>query len=319
YIVYHHNTVDFVVFKLQEPHDVYKGKKRIRTEFVAAGGMINHSLWESIQAAGCDISLVDQLTELYSWAVDFYHLQRGDRFAVVYERQMAADQPVGVKQVAAACFTHRNRDFYLFRYRSKDGVGYYDEQGKGIKKTFLKAPLKYTCITSKFNPGRLHPVLKYKRPHLGTDFAAPEGTPIMSVGDGQVLESKYHRDLGNHIKIRHDKVYCTEYLHLARFADGIKPGIEVKQGQLIGYVGKTGLATGPHLEFRLWKNGKPVDIFKEDLPASKPLDGQEKEKFLHRTASLKSELDRIKTNTEQPIKLTYLKENYPESSTMIRP
>lgn len=308
FMVYHPSDVDFIVFRLEEPINVYSGKQEINTVLEAVGGTIDHSLWQSVQAAGCDTSLVYQLSDLYSWAVDFYRLQRGDRFAVIYEKQMAADQPVGIKQVAAACLTHGNRDFYIFRYRSENGFGYYDEHGNGIKKTFLKAPLKYTCITSKFNPGRLHPVLNYRRPHLGTDFAAPEGTPIMSVGDGQVLKSKYHKDLGNHLKIRHDKVYCTEYLHLARFADGIKPGVEVKQGQLIGYVGKTGLATGPHLEFRLWKNGKAVDIFKENLPASKEMSEQAKEEFLYKIASLKKELDNIKNSNESPIKLTYLKD-----------
>lgn len=308
FMVYHHSNIDFVVFRLKAPLNVYTGRMQISTELAAAGGTINHSLWESVQSAGCDISLVDQLSDLYSWAVDFYRLQRGDRFAVVYERQMADDHSVGVKQIAAACLTHRNRDFYIFRYHSENGTGYYDEYGNGIKKTFLKAPLKYTCISSKFNPGRLHPVLNYRRPHLGTDFAAPEGTPIMSVGDGQVLETKYHRHLGNYLKIKHNNVYCTEYLHLARFADGIKPGVEVKQGQLIGYVGKTGLATGPHLELRLWKNGKAVDILKENLPASTKLGGQEKEEFLHKTASLKKELDSIKNSGKSQIKLTYLKQ-----------
>jgi len=151
-------------------------------------------------------------------------------------------------------------------------------------------------------------VLRYKRPHLGTDFAAPEGTPIKAVGDGQVLETKYHRHLGNHLKIKHNNVYSTEYLHLARFADGIKPGVHVTQGQLIGYVGKTGLATGPHLELRLWKHGKAIDILKENLPASNHLSGGAKKEFLHKIALLKKELDNIKNNVESPIKLTYLKQ-----------
>ncbi len=307
YIIYYHNEVSFIVFRLQEPISVFKGEKETNTELVAAGGMINRSLWESIQAAGCNLSLVKRLSDLYSWAVDFHHLQRGDRFAVVYERRVTGDRPVGINQVSAACFTHRNRDFYVFQYRSEKGTGYYDENGNGIRRTFLKAPLKYTCITSKFSPGRLHPVLNYSRPHLGTDFAAPEGTPVMSVGDGQVLESRYHKELGNHIKIRHDGVYCTQYLHLSRFAQGIKPGVHLKQGQIIGYVGKTGIATGPHLEFRLWKNGKAVDIFKENLPASQSLEGKDKKRFLHEIASLKQDLDELKNNNETPVKLTYLK------------
>jgi murein DD-endopeptidase MepM/ murein hydrolase activator NlpD len=308
FMVYHHSRSDFVVFRLKPPFDVFTGKNQISTELAAAGGVITHSLWESVQSAGCDVSLVYELSDLYSRAVDFHRLQRGDRFAVVYERKLAADESLGVKQVAAACLTHKNRDFYIFRYGTENEACYYDEHGNGIKKTFLKAPLKNTAITSKFSPQRLHPVLKYRRPHLGTDFAAPEGTPIMAVGDGHVLESKYHKDLGNHMKIRHNNVYCTEYLHLARFARGIKPGAEVKQGQLIGYVGKTGLATGPHLELRLWKNGKAVDILKENLPASRTLTGRTKEDFLKKIASLKKELDVIKNSTESRIKLTYLKQ-----------
>jgi murein DD-endopeptidase MepM/ murein hydrolase activator NlpD len=314
FMVYHPDSITFVVFRLESPLRVYMGKKPISTELAAAGGVINHSLWESVQIAGCDTSLVSQLSDLYSWAVDFHRLQKGDRFAVVYERDVAEGQLVGVKRIAAACLTHRNRDFYIFRYDSENGIGYYDEHGNGIKKAFLKAPLKYTCITSKFSPKRLHPVLNYTRPHLGTDFAAPQGTPIMAVGDGEVLEAKYHRHLGNHLKIRHNEVYATEYLHLARFADGVKPGARVTQGQLIGYVGKTGLATGPHLELRLWKNGKAVDILKEKLPASQKLSGQAKENFLYQTASLKKELDKIKNSSESTLRLTYLKEKDKDST-----
>lgn len=307
FMIYEKNPVDFVVFKLQDPLDVYEGRKDVSTDMVAASWVVQHSLWESLRAAGCDFSLIDHLSDVYSWSVNFQHLQTGDRFTVFYERCIAAGKPVCVEGISAARLTHRGRDFYAFRFRSSSGEGYYDEQGRSLRKAFLKAPLKYTRITSGFNPGRLHPVLNYSRPHLGTDFAAPEGTPVMSVADGRVQESRYHREMGNHMTIRHNGVYSTQYLHLSRFAKGITPGAEIRQGQVIGYVGSTGLATGPHLELRLWKNGTAVDILKEDLPESELLEGPEREEFVLKTASLKEELDRLRNIDDGLLTLTRLK------------
>lgn len=308
FMIYEKNPVDFVVFKLQEPLDVYEGSKDVTTQTVAASWVIEHSLWDSLRAAGCDFSLIEHLSDVYSWSVNFQHLQPGDSFTVLYERCIAAGTTVGMEGLSATRLTHRGRDYYAFRFRSESGEGYYDEKGQSLKKAFLKAPLRYTRITSRFNPGRLHPILNHQRPHLGTDFAAPEGTPIMAVADGRVIESRYHNELGNHMTIRHNATYSTQYLHLSRFAKGIRPGVEVSQGDVIGYVGSTGTATGPHLELRLWKNGKAVDILKEDLPDSEPLKGPDLDKFLVKAASLKSDLDRLRNLDDGLLQVTSLEE-----------
>ena len=307
YMIYEKNPVDFVVFSLKDPLGVYTGTKNVTTDLVAAGWVIERSLWNSVDAAGCDFSLIEHLSDIYSWSVNFQHLQPGDRFSVLYEKRVVAGTPVDVRGVSAARLTHRGRDYYAFRFDSGSGECYYDAEGRSLRKAFLRAPLKYTRITSRFNPGRLHPVLDHERPHLGTDFAAPEGTPVMAVGDGRVNESGYHHELGNHLTVRHNGIYSTQYLHLSRFARGIEPGTEVSQGQVIGYVGSTGLATGPHLELRLWKNGEAVDILEEDLPDSEPLKGRDREEFFSKITSIKDKLDRLHDHRGKHLKLTGLK------------
>jgi murein DD-endopeptidase MepM/ murein hydrolase activator NlpD len=207
-------------------------------------------------------------------SVDFSHVQVGDEFKLVYDEKYIEGKRVGVGNVHAAYYKQADSDkeHYVFWYDGGgEHVGFYDQEGRPMKGRFLKAPVKYTRISSRYNPRRFHPVLKRVRPHLGTDYAAPTGTPIYAVGNGVVVAKGYTKGNGNYIKIKHDKVYQTQYLHMSGFAKGIKKGSYVSQGQVIGYVGSTGLATGPHVCFRFWKNGKQINHLREYFPPSKPL------------------------------------------------
>ncbi len=199
---------------------------------------------------------------------------------------------MGLGKILAATFTHRDQDFFAFYFEQDGRGGYYDEKGNSMQKAFLKAPLKYTRITSRPSGGRLHPILKVRRPHFGTDYAAPTGTPVYTVGDGTVIQAAYNRARGKHISIRHSGIYKTEYLHLSKIKKGIKPGARVQRGQIIGYVGKTGLTTGPHLCFRFWKNGKFFNHLRTNLPSDKSLQKKSIPVFQKQTAGY---LSRLKT------------------------
>ena len=293
FLIYEETPVDYVVFKTEDPIEVYRGKKEVRIDVRKASGVIETSLVDTLKGHQFAYQLAFNLADLYAWTIDFYHLQRGDHYEVIFEEQSLAGKPLDLEKILAARFNHRGQDFYAFYFENGDGGKYYDEMGASVEKALLRSPLKYARITSRFSKARLHPILKRRRPHLGIDFAAPRGTPIVSVGDGIVLESAYDRHRGNYLTVRHNGVYSTQYYHLSRFAKGIKRGMLVKQGETIGYLGSTGLATGPHLEFRLLKRGRPVDPLKEDIPAGEPLEKDYLETFKRQAIELKTSLDRI--------------------------
>jgi len=200
------------------------------------------------------------LYEIFQWEIDFYALQKNDYFKVIFDEELISKKSVGIPKIYAAMFHHKGKDYYGFYFEQSGDGDYFDEEGNSVKKQFLKVPLKFTRISSGFSRRRLHPILKRYRPHLGIDFAAPTGTPVHSVGDGVVIIVGYQkRGAGRFVKIRHGRKYKSGYLHLSRFARGIRKGVRVKQGQIIGYVGSTGLATGPHLDFRFWENGVNIN------------------------------------------------------------
>lgn len=293
YLVYEKNPVDYVVFKLENPVDVYSGGKEVETRAGAAAGIIESSLWKTLRRQNLSHELATRLSELYAWSIDFHHLQKRDNFKVIFEEKYSGDEPLGPGKILAAKFHHKNQDFYAF-YHDHAGVrGYYDQNADSLRKAFLMAPVKYSRISSRFSKKRLHPILNRYRPHLGIDYVARAGTPIISVGDGVVSKAGYQRECGKYVKIRHNGIYATQYLHMSRIAKGIKPGRRVKQGEVIGYVGSTGLATSPHVDFRLWKNGKLVDPFKENLPDADPLDAKYIPSFQRRVRELKQRLDAI--------------------------
>lgn len=271
YFVYEKDPVNYVVFDFQEPIKIYEGKKEIKYIQKSVSGRINNSLYESLMNSDADPELVIKLSEIYAWQIDFYRIQKGDNYKVIYEEKYVDDEPVGIGKIIAAEFTHDNENYFAIPFIQNDQREFFDENGNSLQKEFLKAPIKFSRITSRFSRRRFHPILKRYKSHLGTDYAAPTGTPIHTVGDGVVIAASYTSGNGNYVKIRHNGTYTTQYLHMSRFAKGIKPGKKVKQGDVIGYVGSTGLATGPHVCFRFWKNGVQVNPLKEKIPPSHPI------------------------------------------------
>lgn len=225
----------------------------------AAGGIIKTSLWEAVLDYNIHYRLIEQMEAALKWSVDFYHVQPGDKFKVIYEEKRVGNEIVGLGQLKAVYFKTGNAEYYAFRVNNIEKPGYYDEKGKPVQRTFLKCPVKYERITSFYNPARIHPVTGELKAHLGTDFGAPEGSPIFSLADGVVEAAEFTSNNGFYVKIRHDRQYETQYLHMQHFEDGVRNGSVVKQGQIIGYVGQTGLATGPHVCLRFWKDSQQVD------------------------------------------------------------
>ena len=258
-------------------------------------GTIEDALYLSVGRSGGTQALAMSLVEVYAWTIDFFRLQKGDAFSVIYEEEYVDDTTyVGLKRIVAANLTHVGNDFYAFPYDNELGIhDYYDEQGRSLRKTFLRAPLNFTRISSMYSGRRFHPVQKRWKAHLGTDYAAPTGTPIMTTADGVVVAAKYTRANGNYVKVRHNSTYTTQYLHMSKIKKGIKNNVKVKQGDVIGYVGSTGLATGPHVCYRFWVNGKQVDPYKQKLPDAKPLAEDRIQAYKSYMGVLKKELDSL--------------------------
>lgn len=270
--IYHPNAIDYVALRLEDSVSVFRGQNPVDTIQHHLSGSINTSLYESIIDAGGSPLLVNKLADVYAWAIDFFGLQAGDGYKLVYQSYAVEGEPAGLGDIQTAVFTHNGKELFAFSFDQGEGSEYFDEAGNSLRKTFLKAPLQFSRISSHFSYSRLHPILKIRRPHLGVDYAAPRGTPVYSVGDGTVISMGYSGGAGNMIKIKHNGNFMTAYLHLHGYAAGLSKGKSVRQGQLIGYVGSTGLSTGPHLDFRFYKNGKAVDPLKIDPPSSNPID-----------------------------------------------
>jgi murein DD-endopeptidase MepM/ murein hydrolase activator NlpD len=277
FFVYHRDAVNYVVFELDGPGRIYEGQRPVETRVRNAEGVIEGSLYATLGRLRIDPSLAVSLSEVFAWQMDFYRIQRGDRFSVVYEERVLDGEAIGVGRILAARFHHFGREYTAFYMEGEESRGYFDVNGNSLRMAFLKAPLEYTRISSRYNPRRFHPVLREVRAHLGTDYAAPTGTPIRTVADGVVIEAGFSRGNGNYVKIRHNATYTTGYLHMSRFAQGMRRGATVQQGDVIGFVGSTGLATGPHLCYRFWKNGVQVDPFSVEMPPSDPVADQDRE------------------------------------------
>lgn len=302
YMVYQSSAVDYYVFDLTDSVKVYRGQKEVVTKVHEVSGEINSSLYETLMERGASVGLAMKLADVYAWSIDFFRIQKGDYFKVIYEERYIDDTVnVGVGRILAADFNHGSRSFYSFYYESEDEnySDYFDENGKTLRKAFLKAPLDFYRISSRYNPKRFHPVQKRWKAHLGTDYAAPTGTPIMATADGTVIAAAYTRGNGNYVKVRHNSTYTTQYLHMSRFAKGMKKGRVVKQGDVIGYVGSTGLATGPHVCYRFWKNGKQVDPYRQELPEADPIKEEYKQDFESKMVGLKARLDKLQIVKEE--------------------
>jgi len=272
YFIYEISPVDYVVYDLSDSLRIYKEKKPIVTQIKTASGVITSSLWNTMKAQALDPMLAMDLSEIYAWSIDFFGIQKGDKFRVIYEENFVFGKSIGIGRIFASQFVHANEDFYAFRFTQNNEESYFDNKGKSLKKAFLKAPLTFNRISSVFSASRFHPVLKIYRPHFGVDYAAPTGTPVVSISDGTVIAKGYQAaGGGNFLKIKHNSAYTTSYMHLSKFGAGIATGVRVHQGQLIGYVGATGLASGPHLDFRVFLNGDAVDPLKVKSPPTEPI------------------------------------------------
>ena len=271
HFVYEHTPVEYVLFSMADSIRVYRYEKEIRVIPRKVTAVITSSLWNSMLENDLDPMLAFELSEIYAWTIDFFGLQVGDRFIVTFDEHYVDTTYIGLGRIHGACFHHANHEFYAIPF-VQDGVeSFYDQEGNSLRKAFLKAPLRYSRISSQYSHSRLHPILKIRRPHLGVDYAAPVGTPVLAIGDGKIIKTGYSKGNGNMVKIQHNSVYATAYLHLSRYGKGVKTGSYVMQGDIIGYVGNTGLSTGPHLDFRFYKNGYPVDPLKVEAPPVEPV------------------------------------------------
>ncbi len=292
-MIFEPDNRSYVVFNIADSIFVQKVDYPIEVIEREISGEITSSVYQSILDAGSSPILVNKLVDVFAWQVDFFRVPKGDKFKVIYEEERIGEKIVGVGKVKGAYFNHYGRDYYAVYYDQKGQSDYFDEEGNSLRKTFLRAPLNFTRISSRYSPRRFHPVQKRYKAHLGTDYAAPVGTPIRTVGDGVVLEARYGKYNGNFVKIKHNSNYTTQYLHMSKIARGIRPGAHVKQGQTIGFVGSTGLARGPHLCFRFWKNGRQVDALKVDLPPTEPIVTTHLANFLHAKNVMLHRLDLI--------------------------
>ena len=288
YFIYEINKVDFLVAKIEPPINVYLDNKELIIKEKTGSGIIESSLWYAMEESNLSAKLVNILAdEIYPWTIDFFRLNTGDKFKVIYDAKYVDGEFIGVGKVHGALFHSNGQDYYAIAFNEVGGFDdYFDEKGNNLRKFFLKAPVSFTRISSRFTNKRKHPVTGRWKGHFGTDFAAPIGTPIYSTADGVVAEAAYNKYNGYYVKIRHNSTYSTQYLHMDKSTkklwgkNGIKKGKKVRQGiDIIGYVGRSGQATGPHVCYRFWKNGKQVDPFKTSLPPSNPVKKEKQAEF----------------------------------------
>lgn len=271
YFIYEHSPTQYIVFETGDSLHIHTGEKEINVRIKSAKGTITSSLWNAMAEINASPNLTIELSEIFAWTIDFYAIQKGDNFTAVYEELFVDGESIGLGNILSAKFNFGGKDNFAYRFVQDNKADYFDEKGMSLRRAFLKAPLKFSRISSRFSNSRMHPVLRIRRPHHGVDYAAPKGTPIHSIGSGTVVEARYAGGAGRMIKIKHNSTYATAYLHLSGYAKGVNRGSHVQQGQIIGYVGSSGLSTGPHLDFRFYKNGKPIDPLKVESPPALPV------------------------------------------------
>ncbi len=293
YFVYKHSATEFLKISIAESPSAYLGKKEIVNVKKTCSGTVSSSLWSTMIENNIDPMMANRLSEIYAWTVDFFGLEEGDKFKVIYDEQYVDSIAIGIGNIYAASFYHKGTELLAYNYK-QDGVeSFFDENGKSLRRQFLKAPLKFSRISSGYSNSRLHPILKIRRPHRGVDYAAPKGTPIHSIGDGTVIKKGFTKSAGYYIKVKHNSVYTTGYNHLSRYPKGIKVGQRIKQGDIIGYVGSTGYATGPHLDFRMWKNNQPINPLTVKAPPVNPIKDENLNDYQLAIQVLKKDLDGI--------------------------
>lgn len=299
YCIYDKNPYELVVFNLKDSLYAYTIEKEVTYAEKQIAGKIEDgsSLYMSVQGELQNLALASELVEeiagTFAWTIDFFKLYPNDEYKVIFEEKSVEGNPIGVSKIKAVYFNHQGSNHYGFAYEQDERIAFFDDKGQGLKKAFLKAPLKFARISSSFSKNRFHPVQKRWKAHLGTDYAAPTGTPILATADGVVEAARYTAANGNYVKLKHNSTYQTGYLHMSKIAKGMKSGVRVKQGDIIGYVGSTGLATGPHVCYRFWKNGKQVDHRREKFEATEPIKKENMEAYLKFIAPIKDALDEL--------------------------
>jgi murein DD-endopeptidase MepM/ murein hydrolase activator NlpD len=294
--IYQPNSIDYVVINFADSIQTYKGKKPITLVERVASGIVMNNLSETMEEQGLPYQLINDMSDIYAWTIDFFRLQKGDRFKIIYKQRFIQDSIyAGIESIDAAYFQHKDESFYAFNFMvdsTKNIADYFDENTKSLRRTFLKAPVQFSRISSRYNLNRRIKYYGYKlRPHKGTDFAAPIGTPILATANGTVIESRRKGGNGKYVKIKHNGTYSTQYLHMKN--QNVKKGAFVKQGDVIGWVGMTGNTGGPHVCYRFWKNGKQVDPFREKLPAAESIPESLKANYTEFIKPLKIQLDTI--------------------------
>ena len=300
YLVFEKSKTEYVVVDLSSENiKVYEGEKPITLQRKYIEGTITSSLWNAIIDAGVHPLLALKLSDLYAWQIDFFDIKKGDSFRLMYDEAYIDDTTfVDIASIEGAVFTHQGKAYCAIPFKQDSVREYFDEEGNSLRKEFLKSPLDFFRITSKFTNSRYHPILKRYRAHHGVDYAAPVGTPVKTIGDGVVIEKGYQQNGGgNYLKVKHNSIYTTTYMHLSRFAKGIKKGSFVKQGDIIAYVGSTGLSTGPHLDFRVYKNNQPINPLTMEAPPSLPVKPELKASFLVVRDKVLRQLDSFQQST----------------------
>lgn len=292
YFIYQPNAIEYVVYDLRDSVQIYKGEKEVSIVEKSIAGIINSSLYQTLQEADANPYLAVELSEIFAWSIDFYRIQKGDWFKAIYEEKYVDGEAIGIGKILAVEFNHFDRSYLGFYFNQEGAEDYFDEEANSLRKAFLKSPLKFSRLSSRYTMKRFHPVQKRWKAHLGTDYAAPTGTPIMSTGDGIVIEASYTGGNGNYVKVKHNSAYTTQYLHMSK--RNAKVGQRVRQGETIGYVGSTGLATGPHVCYRFWKYGKQVDHLKEDFPSAEPIQKKHLPEFKEWMSEMQTRLAAVK-------------------------
>ena len=315
--IYEPQVDNYTVIQLRDSIYGKKVGKPIKIITKEGNGLIKNSLYETMMNSGLNDQLTYYLADVYAWNIDFYRLHKGDRFKVIYTEKFVDDSiSIGIERIKAAIFEHAGKEFYAFEFQpdSLNGiVEYFDENAKNLRRAFLKAPVKFGPVTSRYNLKRRIAYYGNRiKPHRGTDFAASVGTPILSTANGIVVKSSYTRGNGNYVTIKHNNTYSTQYLHMKHRK--VKVGEWVEQGQVIGSVGMTGYTSGPHVCYRFWKNGRQVDPFKQRLPEAKPISNKLKTTYLNDIVNLKTQLDCISFNS----KSTYINSALAQSNSDIQ-
>lgn len=292
YFIYENDRIGYTVLNIGDSIAAYKAEKPVTIKKKTVSGIILNNLSESMKDVGLSVMLTHELSNIYQWSIDFFKLQKGDQFKMVYNERYINDTIyAGIESIEGAVFVHQNKPYYAFGYTVNNEEGFYDEMARPLESFFLQAPLNFSRISSRFSGNRFHPVQKTWKAHKGTDYAAPHNTPIWTTANGTVIASGYTAGNGNYVKVKHNDTYTTQYLHMSK--RNVKVGQRVRQGDVIGYVGSTGLATGPHVCYRFWVRGVQVDPFRQNLPASEPIADNLKEDYYQAIKSIQEDIESI--------------------------